>query len=339
MAEHYCTAIIPRSCKKAPWLCTSSGHSGRRFWYGTFNIGARRNLSLLIDTGSSDVSTNPDLYKPSPSSLDLHRDGVLSYSTGEEDGCGTANISYHTYADAVSFAGSTACNQTFAVVIAKPPPNNGTITQFPNQGIVGFSRTFASATQLDAIPFFQTLCNEGSVRECKFGLALGTDGTSTQISGATDRKIYVGHLVTVDADPNEVVAFDGAITANGITTLTGATIISDSGTANIVGPTSDVRKLFDILGIEDVRQNLPGCTAVLFGYYPCDAPPTIGFSPGSSTRPFDIEPSASQQADNGNNNCTAIVTGIDLSPVKPLWLLDKLGSRASMWTLIKRVAS
>lgn len=179
------------------------------------------------------MSTNPDLYKPSPSSLDLHRDGVLSYSTGEEDGCGTANISYHTYADAVSFAGSTACNQTFAVVIAKPPPNNGTITQFPNQGIVGFSRTFASATQLDAIPFFQTLCNEGSVRECKFGLALGTDGTSTQISGATDRKIYVGHLVTVDADPNEVVAFDGAITANGITTLTGATIISDSSTANV----------------------------------------------------------------------------------------------------------
>ncbi|KAK0270330.1 hypothetical protein LTR35_014129 [Friedmanniomyces endolithicus] len=313
MAEQYCTAIIPRSCKKAPWLCTSSEHSGRRFWYGTFNIGATRNLSLLIDTGSSDVSTNPDLYKPSPSSLDLHRDGVLSYSTGEEDGCGTANISYHTYADAVSFAGLTACNQTFAVVIAKPSPNNGTITQFPNQGIVGFSRTFASVTQLDAIPFFQTLCNEGSVRECKFGLALGTDGT--------------------------MVAFDGAITANGITTLTGATIISDFGTANIVGPTSDVRKLFDILGNEDVRQNLPGCTAVLFGYYPCDAPPTIGFSPGSSTRPFDIEPSASQQADNGNNTCTAIVTGIDLSPVKPLWLLDKLGSRASMWTLIKRVAS
>ncbi|KAK0874054.1 hypothetical protein LTS02_000435 [Friedmanniomyces endolithicus] len=298
------------------------------FWYGSFNAGATRNLSLLIDTGSSDVSIDPDLYKPSPSSLDLHQDGVLGYSTVEEDGCGTANISYHTYADAVSFAGLTACSQTFAVVIAKPPPNIGTITQFPHQGIVGFSRTSASATQLDAVPFFQTSCNEGSVH-----------GTGTQVLGATDRKSYDGHLVTVDADPNEGFAFDGAITANGVTTLMGATIIPDSGTANVSSTCiayssfvltdfrssvlSDVRKLFDILGIQAVEQNLPGCTAVLFGYYPCDAPPTIGFSLGNSTRSFDIEASVFQQADNGNNSCTAIVTGIALSPVNPLWIVGQ----------------
>ncbi|KAK1809749.1 hypothetical protein LTR12_015908 [Friedmanniomyces endolithicus] len=243
------------------------------FWYDSFNVGATRNLSLLIDTGSSDVSINPDLYKPSPSSSDLHQDGVLSYSTVEEDGCGTANVAYHTYADAVSFAGLTACNQTFAVVIAKPPPNIGTITQFPHKGIVGFSRTIAKATQLDAVPFFQTLVQR------------------RQLHGAPDRNSYVGHLVTVDADTNEGFAFDGAITANGVTTSMGATIIPDSGTANIVGPTSDVRKLFDMLGIQAVERNLPGCTAVLLGYYPCDVPPTTGFSLGNSPRSFDIEAS------------------------------------------------
>ncbi|KAK1052127.1 hypothetical protein LTR74_016591 [Friedmanniomyces endolithicus] len=103
----------------------------------------------------------------------------------------------------------------------------------------------------------------------------------------------------------------------------GATIIPDFGTANIVGPTSDVRKLFNILGIEAVEENLPGCTAVLFGYCPCDAPPAIGFSLDSSTRSFGIEPSAFPQADNGNNNCTAIVTGLDLSPGDPLWIVGQ----------------
>ncbi|KAK3674707.1 hypothetical protein LTR78_005429 [Recurvomyces mirabilis] len=293
------------------------------FWYGSFDVGEAMNVSLLIDTGSSDVSINPDLYQPSLASLDLHQNGTLGYSTVQENGCGFANISYHTYADTVSFAGLTARNQTFAAVIAKPPPDNGTITQFPHQGIVGFSSTHANTTQLDAIPLFQTLCNQHTVRECKFGLALGTDGNGTQVLGGTDHQLFDGDLITVDADPNEEYAFDGSITADGSVALTSDRIIPDSGTANVIGPISDVQKLFDILGIQAVQQNLPGCTSVLFGYYPCDAPPKVGFTIGNSTKSFDIESSAFQQADNGNNNCTAIVTGIDLSTRHPLWIIGQ----------------
>jgi hypothetical protein len=35
------------------------------YWYGNFTVGEGTNLGLLIDTGSSDLILNNDLYKPS----------------------------------------------------------------------------------------------------------------------------------------------------------------------------------------------------------------------------------------------------------------------------------
>ena len=62
------------------------------FWYGTFDVGEAKDLSLLIDTGSSDVAVNPDLYKPSPHSENLHEKGQLSYATAQENGCGKSHV-------------------------------------------------------------------------------------------------------------------------------------------------------------------------------------------------------------------------------------------------------
>ena len=54
------------------------------------------------------------------------------------------------------------------------------------------------------------------------------------------------------------------------------------------------------------------------GYYPCDNPPTVGLQlvlPGTTNSRhvngpvFNIEGDAFKLADNGNNNCTAIITG------------------------------
>jgi hypothetical protein len=70
----------------------------------------------------------------------------------------------------------------------------------------------------------------------------------------------------------------------------------------IVGPVAAVKQIFESIGIQAVQQNLPECTSVLFGYYPCDAPPTVGLQLGNSSRTFNIELSAFQQADNGGNN-------------------------------------
>lgn len=81
--------------------------------------------------------------------------------------------------------------------------------------------------------------------------------------------------------------------------------------------------MFEALGIQAVEQNLPGCTSVLFGYYPCDSPPKVGFQLGSENPIFNIEPAAFEQANNGGNNCTATVTGIDLGFPGGLWILGQ----------------
>lgn len=62
------------------------------FWFGSFDVGLSKNLSLLIDTGSSDLAVNPDRYKSSSASVNLQRQGVLKYGTVFENGCGVAEV-------------------------------------------------------------------------------------------------------------------------------------------------------------------------------------------------------------------------------------------------------
>lgn len=49
------------------------------------------------------------------------------------------------------------------------------------------------------------------------------------------------------------------------------------------------------------------CGQALYGYYPCDKPPQVGFEIGGTN--WDIEPSALKWKDDGANNCTAIIVG------------------------------
>lgn len=50
------------------------------------------------------------------------------------------------------------------------------------------------------------------------------------------------------------------------------------------------------------------CGKRIYGYYPCDSPPKIGFNIGGEN--FVIEREAFRWKDDGANNCTAIMTGI-----------------------------
>ncbi|KAF7549998.1 hypothetical protein G7046_g8156 [Stylonectria norvegica] len=259
------------------------------FWYGSFNVGLSYNLSLLIDTGSGDLVVNPDLYIPSAASEDLNETKRFFYITTQENGCGEADIQARKFNDTVTLAGLKAVGQRIGSIIATPPPNSAIITQFPHQGIVGLAGSTATQTPLRGVPFFQTLCNQGQVEECRFGLAFGTKGHGRQIFGGVDHR--------------------GGIDAN-LTEYTGVQeIMFDSGTSNIIGDLPMVRALFKNLGIQAVEQNLPGCSTTLFGYYPCDAPPTVAFQLGDSSVPFGIEHSAFKMVDNGKNNCTATITG------------------------------
>lgn len=330
-----------------------TNNSSGGFWYGTFSIGESKDLSLLIDTGSNDVAVNPGLYKPSSQSENLHQKGELQYATAQSNGCGFADIHYHTYADTVSMVGLTAQNQTFAKVKKTPPPNPQTISVFPHQGLVGFGGVRANETQLGGTPFFQQLCDQGIVDECRFGLAYGTGSQGKQILGGVDHALFNGNLheSPIDTSTGTTVAIVGDLvyeTPKGKTQrLKDQSILFDSGTANIVGTGSKVQQLFEDLGIQAVNQTSKACKNVLYGYYSCDSPAKVGFTVGGET--FYVEPSAFKLADNGDNNCTATITAVNED--FPFWIVGQSvsgpcgnlrnfklthsvhsGSRGNMWT-------
>ncbi|KAK5172235.1 uncharacterized protein LTR77_003873 [Saxophila tyrrhenica] len=293
------------------------------FWLGTFDVGASKNVDLLIDTGSADVAINPDLYQPSPHAQNLHQKGELQYITTNSDGCGVADIKYQTFTDTVCMAGLTSHNQTLAKLIKTKPPNAGTITVFRHGGLVGFGGTKASQTQIGGKPFFQQLCDQGAVKACRFGLAYGTEGRGKQILGGVDKSLFKGDLSfspinpifsPVEADGNVVYSNE-----NGSGKIKNQYFIFDSGTANIVGPRVEVRKMFKALGIQIVKQTAEGCASVIYGYYACDSPAKVGFTLGG--KPFYIEPSAFQLANNGENNCTATITSLDGDA--PYWIVGQ----------------
>lgn len=84
---------------------------------------------------------------------------------------------------------------------------------------------------------------------------------------------------------------------------------------------------FDEAGIQSVLY--PGDPAFLYGYYPCDAPPQFGLkfpaqadiatanktsAVSKKATLFNVARSAFQFADNGNNNCTAVLMGSSQYP-------------------------
>ncbi|GJC96157.1 hypothetical protein ColKHC_04983 [Colletotrichum higginsianum] len=179
----------------------------------------------------------------------------------------------------MSFANLSVPIQTFASVKFTPPPDNGTVTQFPRDGVAGLGSSDRSG--LKATPFFHQLCDQGTVKECRFGLAFKGDGTGVQVLGEVDETLFSGSLAKA--------------------TIKGEWLVG-----------GDVAKLFETAGIQAVNLSLPGCTKVMTGHYPCDKPPAITFGLNSGSKDaFGIEAAAFKQAVNGGNNCTATITGID----------------------------
>ena len=309
---------------------------GPAFWYGNFGLGESRNLSFLVDTGSFEVGIDPGLYEPTSSSKNLHISGTNIYGTVLANGCGIGNISYNAFSDTVTQGDLVAKHQHFFEVVAKPAPNNETVTKISHDGIIGFAGNSKKYSLIGGVPFFQNICNSGEVAECRFGLAFKTTGSGKQILGGVENDLFKGKLSTFPSPTQQWVA-PGNVTADGTVLLKDADILLDSGTAGVsfsilpflspnhrlsklanrlfarkmIGPIKQVRKLFEKLGIQAVDQNLVGCHPAVFGYYRCDSPPAMGFQFGNGPN-FNVECSAIQFADNGNNNCTVFITGVDI---------------------------
>ena len=130
------------------------------------------------------------------------------------------------YSDEVTFGDLTATQIVGSA--------NGT-SPLENSGIAGFSgqRFNQFPASSNVTPFFQSLCNQKKVSECRFGLALSDDGTGTQILGELDTSLYTGNLVVAPILENWVLL--GDLVVGGEVQETDMPIELDSGTATIVG--------------------------------------------------------------------------------------------------------
>lgn len=202
------------------------------FWFGNFTAGDATDLSLLIDTGSSDVYVNPDLYKPSSESHVVNQTVSMSFITTEPDGCGEMILKANVVTDKLVVGSLTATNQSMGTVIKVPQPNPDTITQFPGQGIVGLLGTSVDDSSVGGIPFFQQLCNEGQVDECRFGLGLETSGTGSMTLGGVDRALVSGDMATAPISGQQWI-IEGGLPSGILDVGVQQSMFLDSGTSNV----------------------------------------------------------------------------------------------------------
>ncbi|KAF4629757.1 hypothetical protein G7Y89_g8385 [Cudoniella acicularis] len=276
---------------------------------------------MLIDTGSGDVIVNPGLYVPGKSSQNLNATFANVYGTTSSNGTGNGMVVGPLYADQVNFDSLSA---TQVIGLA-----TGTST-LPGDGIVGFSGPRFTQFPGNSTSFFQSLCTQGQVTDCRFGLALHNGSVGSLILGELDTTMYTGSLTVAPILTGWALTGDLAINGNVI--ARDLTIELDSGTGTIVGPIDAVTSIFATTGIQGVLQNTTD-GPLLTGYFPCDKPPTVGFSFPSQTNAstatgsvshnstvFNIPTSLWSTGNNGGNNCTAVMSGQDYPNATGLWV-------------------
>lgn len=128
------------------------------------------------------------------------------------------------YTDQVSFGDLTA---TQLIGSAKGP------SLLPNSGIVGFSGQLFSGFPNNSTSFFETLCTQGQVEECRFGLALKSDNSGSLVMGELATGLFDGNLTVSPILAGWVVSGDLAV--NGTIVGKDQVVELDSGTATIVG--------------------------------------------------------------------------------------------------------
>ncbi|KAJ6160805.1 hypothetical protein N7470_004201 [Penicillium chermesinum] len=284
----------------------------QNFWFGHFTVGNSRNASILIDTGSSDLIFNPGsrYYKPGPHSKNLHHTFSIQYETTKPDGSGYEKLSGNVFEDSVTLVGTdlTTPQQQLGVVTQYQPSN---ALPFPEDGLMGLAGQESSLGD-SVTSWWNKLCASSLIQECRFGLALGADGTGSQYYGGVEYSEFEGDLtgpVGFSVGLNDVL------------------ITLDSGTATIIAPFDDAQQFFDASGMEGIEEpNADGVT-VLKGYYSCQNPPQLGFKfPSASNetesqpgKVFDIVPHGLELNSTGSRCQSTIVGMRDI----PFWLVGQ----------------
>jgi len=284
-------------------------------WYGDFTVGASKNVKLAIQTGADVVTLNEGVYQPGPGSTP-----VRPFRQGQ---IGSSNYWKGTIVeDRVSIGGDAllVADQSILDITSSKPADHPLSS---GDGMMGFWRESAWNHTAN---WFNNLCDEGRLAECRFGLAQGLAGKGAQYFGGVQESAFEGSLVTVPVWPIKKRAWGsrGDVVAKGKVISTDEVLYFVSNTNFNAGPIDDVQALFDAAGVESVSQKQDDQT-VLSGYYPCDQPPSLGIQfPSASdaaaakqdkSSPVSTESSvfnfaaSSMELSRDGNNCTLALKG------------------------------
>ncbi|PVI07960.1 acid protease [Periconia macrospinosa] len=240
------------------------------FWFGNYSVGSGESFELLVDTGSSDIFINPGKYKPGLTSKNRNRNFTASFSTAKLDGTGFITVEGSWFQDSVSLYGSNFTVPNQDIGICRPGTEG-----IPRDGLIGFAGIESSFGGLPG--WFENLCTEKAVPECRYGLAFNTNKTGVQYLGGVENSVFKGDLVTTPLEVQWVTWGDVAV--NGEIIARDTRMLTDMGTAVIWGPIDTVQEMYKRAGIEweiiPPTNTFPG--KIIQGSYPCASPPTFGF--------------------------------------------------------------
>ncbi|EKM60385.1 uncharacterized protein PHACADRAFT_246265 [Phanerochaete carnosa HHB-10118-sp] len=287
-------------------------------WTGSASIGTpSQSFVVDFDTGSSDLwvpsssctsstCSGKHKYQASSSSTSSKKSGTFSIEYG--DG---STVSGPVYTDTVTVAGLIATSQYFSPVTTLSSEFQGD----PADGILGLA--FPAISNLQQDPVFNTLIDQGKVSASEFAFKLASSGSELFLGG-TDTSLYTGS-----------VEFHSIDTSSGFWQPTGAksvvgsknpntdfeTVI-DSGTTIMYGPPSAVKTFYAAVSGSKLYDSEEG-----YYSYPCNSPPTVGFSWGGKTWDVTSANFNLGETESGSSECVGALAGQDVGLGDNVWLL------------------
>ncbi|KAI0071631.1 acid protease [Panus rudis PR-1116 ss-1] len=280
-------------------------------WHGDVSVGTPpETFTVDFDTGSSDFFLpGPDcspkdnceghkVYNPRKSStgVDKKKPFGLLYGDGSE-------VAGGIWTDSVVISGLKATKQ--AVGAANTYSSSFSMGLYPPDGLMGMG--YQSISQFDSSPPFQSFIAQKQPTQPVFAFKLAEKGSELFLGGV-NKKLYTGAFTYVPVTQKGFwqVNMDTITANNKHSGIKRTSVIVDTGTTLVIGPSSDVSALY---------KTIPGAKPFdgQEGYYtfPCSSVPTVRLTFGG--KPFAISPSVFNlgNAMAGSNKCVGGVVGSD----------------------------
>jgi len=287
-------------------------------YYGAVQIGTpAQDFVAVFDTGSSDfwvpgssctsnACTSHNQYDSSASSTYVANGRSFEIEYG--DGSSVVGILSE---DTVAFGGLAVTSQTFAETTREPGSD---FTDEDFDGILGMGYQAISSDNVN--PVFNNMYEQGLVDENLFSFYLDRSESGSGgelILGGTDSSYYTGDFTYADVTTQgywQITMDSFDIESEGISYCTSSCqVIADTGTSLIVGPTSHINAINQLIGANEETLEMDCSTSGL---------PTITITISGTEFPITPDDYVVSQ---GDNTCISGFEPDNLESLGITWIL------------------